>query len=73
MVGTMRLIGQMTSMAIAMVLFAVVIGHVEITPEHYGSFVSAVKLSFTIFTALALVGIFASHYRGNIRNQVKPN
>ncbi|KYC53932.1 MAG: putative transporter [Candidatus Methanofastidiosum methylothiophilum] len=73
MVGTMRLIGQMTSMAIAMVVFAVIIGRVEITPEHYGNFISAVKLSFTIFTTLALVGIFASHYRGNIRNKAKPD
>ncbi|NYT13307.1 MAG: MFS transporter [Candidatus Methanofastidiosa archaeon] len=67
MVGTMRLIGQMSSMAIAMVVFAIVIGRVEITPEYYPNFLSAVKIAFTIFTALSFVGIFASYYRGNIR------
>ena len=67
MVGTMRLIGQMSSMAIAMVVFAIVIGRVEITPEYYPNFLSAVKIAFTVFTALSFVGIFASYYRGNIR------
>jgi EmrB/QacA subfamily drug resistance transporter len=67
MVGTMRLIGQMTSMAIAMVVFAMIIGRVGITPEYYPTFLSAVKIAFTIFTSLSFVGIFASYYRGNIR------
>ena len=67
MVGTMRLIGQMSSMAIAMVVFAIIIGRVEITPQYYPNFLSAVKIAFTIFTALSFVGIFASYYRGNIR------
>ena len=72
MVGTMRLIGQMTSMAIAMVVFAMIIGRVGITPEYYPTFLSAVKIAFTIFTGLAFVGIFASYYRGNIRKDTKP-
>ena len=73
MVGTMRLIGQMLSMAIAMVVFAIVIGRVEITPEYYANFLSAVKISFIIFSVLAFIGIFASYYRGNIRNDIKFN
>jgi len=73
MVGTMRLIGQMLSMAIAMVVFAIVIGRVEITPEYYANFLSAVKISFIIFSVLAFIGIFASYYRGNIRNDIKSN
>ncbi len=67
MVGTMRLIGQMISMSIAMVVFAIIIGRVEITPDYYPTFLSAVKIAFTIFTGLSLIGIFASYYRGNIR------
>jgi EmrB/QacA subfamily drug resistance transporter len=73
MVGTMRLIGQMLSMAIAMVVFAIVIGRVEITPEYYANFLSAVKISFIIFSVFAFIGIFASYYRGNIRNDIKSN
>jgi len=73
MVGTMRLIGQMLSMAIAMVVFAIVIGRVEIIPEYYANFLSAVKISFIIFSVFAFIGIFASYYRGNIRNDIKSN
>jgi len=61
------------SMAIAMVVFAIVIGRVEITPEYYANFLSAVKISFIIFSVLAFIGIFASYYRGNIRNDIKFN
>lgn len=32
-VGTMRLLGQMTSMAVAMVVFSIFIGREEITPD----------------------------------------
>ena len=73
MVGTMRLIGQMLSMAIAMVVFAIVIGRVEIIPEYYANFLSAVKISFIIFSVFAFIGIFASYYRGDIRNDIKSN
>ena len=73
MVGTMRLIGQMMSMAVAMVVFALIIGRVEITPEYYFVFLSAVKIAFSIFTGLSFVGIFASYYRGNIRKDSKSN
>ena len=57
----------MISMSIAMVVFAIIIGRVEITPDYYPTFLSAVKIAFTIFTGLSLIGIFASYYRGNIR------
>ena len=73
MVGTMRLIGQMMSMAIAMVVFAIIIGRVEITPEYYSAFLSAAKIAFTIFTSLSFIGIFTSYYRGNIRKDSNSN
>ncbi len=73
MVGTMRLIGQMMSMAVAMVVFALIIGRVEITPEYYFVFLSAVKIAFSIFTGFSFVGILASYYRGNIRKDSNSN
>lgn len=73
MVGTMRLIGQMMSMAVAMVVFALIIGRVEITPEYYFVFLSAVKIAFSIFAGLSFVGILASYYRGNIRKDSNSN
>jgi EmrB/QacA subfamily drug resistance transporter len=66
-VSTMRLIGQMLSMGLAMLIFAVVIGRVEITPEYYSQFLSSVKIAFIVFAALCFVGIFASLARGKVR------
>ena len=68
-VATMRLIGQMGSMAIAMVMFAVVIGHVEIAPENYPQFLRCVNLSFSIFVFLCIIGIFFSLFRGQLRDK----
>jgi len=62
--GTMRLLGQMLSMGIAMMLFAVVIGPVEITPEYYPQFVSSLHYAFILFTIFCVVGVFASLVRG---------
>jgi EmrB/QacA subfamily drug resistance transporter len=66
-VGTMRLTGQMLSMGIAMLLFAVYIGRSEITPENYPLFLRSAKIAFMIFTALCFCGIFASLARGRVR------
>lgn len=68
-VATMRLIGQMSSMAITMVMFAVVIGHVEIAPENYPKFIRCVNLSFSVFVLLCIVGIFFSLFRGKLRGR----
>lgn len=62
--GTMRLLGQMLSMGIAMMIFAIVIGPVEITPEYYPQFVLSLHYAFILFTAFCIVGIFASLVRG---------
>ena len=58
--GTMRLMGQMVSMGIAMIIFAVIIGRVEITPPVYPSLMGSVKTAFTLYMALCVTGIFAS-------------
>ena len=62
-VGTMRLFGQMLSMGIATMIFAVVIGKVEITPEYYPAFITSVHYAFILFTGLCIVGIYASLIR----------
>lgn len=66
--GTMRLIGQMLSMGIAMLIFAIYIGKVQITPEYHLQFMEGVKTAFIIFAALCFFGIFASLSRGNMRS-----
>ena len=58
--GTMRLTGQMLSMGIAMLIFAIYIGKVQITPQYYPLFLTSIKTAFIIFAVLCFVGIFAS-------------
>ena len=65
--ATMRQVGMSFSMGITMLLFAIYIGRVEITPEHYPMFLSSTKIAFIIFTALCSAGIFASLARGKTR------
>ncbi len=59
MVGTMRTSGMTLSMGIVMILFSIYIGKAQITPEYYPAFLTSVKVSFVIFTALCFGGIFA--------------
>jgi MFS family permease len=65
--STMRAIGMMLSMGIAMLISAIYVGRVEITPEYYSAFVEGMKVAFIIFAALCFVGIFASLARGKAK------
>jgi hypothetical protein len=65
--STMRMIGNMLSMGIVTVLFAVLIGRVEITPEYYAPFLQSMKIAFIVFAVLCFLGIFASLARGGLR------
>ena len=67
MLATMRLIGQMLSMGIATLLFALFLGPVEITPDLYPLFASSVRVAFVVFAVLCVMGVFASLARGDIR------
>ncbi len=66
--GTMRLTGQMLSMGIAMLIFALYIGRVEITPGYYPLFLKSTQIAFGIFAVLCFAGIFASLARGKVRS-----
>lgn len=66
-VATMRLLGQMTSMATAMVVFSVFIGREAISPTNYALFLNAVKVCFTISALLCGTGVFFSYFRGQLR------
>src|SRR3989339_43212 len=63
-VSTMRLIGQMLSMGIAMLVMAILIGNVQIKPEYHSQLIASMKIIFTIFVVLCTIGIFASLARG---------
>jgi len=65
--GTMRLTGQMLSMGITMLIFALSMGKVQITPEYYSMFLTSMKTAFIVFAVLCFGGIFASLARGKVR------
>jgi EmrB/QacA subfamily drug resistance transporter len=67
--ATSRQIGIMLSMGIVMVIFAIFIGPVQITPAYYDVFARSMRIIFIIFTSLCLVGIFASLARGKVRQE----
>jgi len=64
MVSTMRAIGQMVSLAIAMLVFSAIIGTVQITPAVYPQLQQSVNTAFAIFVILGIIGIWASFARG---------
>ena len=65
--GTMRLTGQMLSMGIAMLVFAVQMGRVQVTPEVFPDFLRSCSTAFLIFAVLCALGVFASLARGKVR------
>jgi hypothetical protein len=67
--GTMRLLGQMLSMGLAMMTFSVVIGGVKIVPAVYPLFLRSVKVALTVSATLCLIGIFFSLARGRVRGE----
>ncbi|MFX0207130.1 MAG: MFS transporter [Candidatus Hodarchaeota archaeon] len=65
--GTMRLLGQMLSMGITMLLFTLYLGRVQIIPELYPLFLKSVRAAFIIFASLCFGGIYSSLTRGKVR------
>jgi EmrB/QacA subfamily drug resistance transporter len=69
MVATMRMIGQMFSMGIAMLLLAVFVGRVQITGSQQAGLLAGMRVAFAIFAALCVAGVFASLARGKLHSQ----
>jgi len=66
--ASVRMIGQMFSMGIVIVIFTLLIGKSVITPGHNVSFMHSLRLAFIIFSVLSFIGIFTSLFRGKIHN-----
>lgn len=66
-IGTMRLTGQTFSMGMVMLLFAVVIGHVQIESGNLPLFLRSIHILFMIFSILCALGVVASLARGRLR------
>jgi MFS family permease len=71
--STMRQTGAMLSMAIVMLLFALFLGNVQITPAYYAQFLKSTHVAFIIFAVLCFGGIFASLARGKTQRQAPPS
>jgi EmrB/QacA subfamily drug resistance transporter len=71
-VGTMRLLGQILSMAIATLMFALFIGRAPITPELTPAFVDSVRMALRVFAGLCLGGIYFSLARGRLHSKEHP-
>lgn len=67
--GTMRLVGQVASMSFVMMVFSLYLGKVEITPQYYPVFLTCVRVAFVVFSALCILGVFASLARGKLRKE----
>ncbi|MDG6256290.1 MAG: MFS transporter [Methanomicrobiaceae archaeon] len=65
--ASMRLIGMMFSMGLVMLLFSLLIGRVEITPEFYPAFLISMKAAFVLFAVLCGIGTVTSYQRGKVR------
>lgn len=63
-VSTMRLIGQTLSMGVALLIFSIYIGRVEILPNQYPELLTSIQIAFIVFTIFCLIGIYASYKRG---------
>jgi len=62
--ATMRMVGQMFSLGLTMMIMSVVMGNVKITPDKFDLFMRSFRLTFEVFAVLNFLGIFASLARG---------
>jgi EmrB/QacA subfamily drug resistance transporter len=67
-VGTMRLLGQVLSMGITMLLMSTVIGSGKITWEQSGLFLQVMQPAGLLFGVLCTGGVFVSMVRGTVHH-----
>lgn len=63
--ATMRMTGQTMSIGIAMLVFALMIGSMQVTPAVHDRFLEGIRIAFAISAVLCAAGVFASLARGN--------
>jgi len=69
LLGTMRLTGQMFSMAVTTLIFALIIGNNRSLHDNPGLFLKSETLIFIILTVLCTIGIFFSLARGKAKTE----
>jgi len=63
LMGTIRGVGHTLSLGIVMIVMALIIGRVAISPDYYPALLSSIKVTFIVFSVLCFGGIFASLYK----------
>lgn len=69
LLGTMRLTGQMVSMAIAALFLNLYLGETGITPRNHELFISSMHMAFFVAALLCVAGICASLVRGKVHSR----
>jgi EmrB/QacA subfamily drug resistance transporter len=67
--STMRLTGQMISMAIVLLLFSLYIGREPIALQTYPAFLKSMHTTFIIFCILCIIGVIISLGRGKVHRE----
>ncbi|MDR2966818.1 MAG: MFS transporter [Methanobacteriaceae archaeon] len=70
-VSTVRVIGQTMSLGMLTVIFAIMIGSVQIIPKYYSSLIQSSQIAFIISTILCVIAILAS--LAGVKSKIKIN
>lgn len=65
--STMRTVGQMMSMGIAMLLFSFFIGQAQLSTANGAQLMQSIRIAFILFSALCWLGVLPSLARGKVR------
>ena len=67
-----RVIGNMTGIAMVMILVSLIIGHAELKPEQYPALLITIRWALALSCIYTIAGAWFSYTRGNIRqnNQI---
>jgi len=69
--ATMRMVGQMLSMGITMLVFSSIIGEQRLTPENGELLIISTRIIFGILAVTCLAGLSASLARGRMHSRKK--
>jgi EmrB/QacA subfamily drug resistance transporter len=65
-ISTVRTVGMAISVALATLMMSIIVGNHEIKPADYPALLTAVRVSFALFTGLCALSVVASLVRGNM-------
>jgi uncharacterized membrane protein YhaH (DUF805 family) len=65
-ISSVRMIGMAISIAAATLVMAVIVGRQDIQPADYPHLLTAIRLTFAIFTAVCALSVVASLVRGRM-------